>query len=825
VFGGGRCSILIRTLSVYLGLMKKFFVLVLACVALSCPAQTPQRNYLDDPALSPHAHSLAFTHLRLELWPDPKAGSVKGKVTETFHPLRPQVDSFFLDGILMTVRSVMVNGVAAAFRVDSAGITVIPSKVLLWNTEDSVTIEYSATPRKGLYFIGWNDPNGLSRKQIWSQGEAVDNRYWIPLYDEPNNKLTTEMIVHFDKDYEVLSNGRLVEKKSEAGGMTTWHYAMSHPMADYLIMLGVGKYAIKETRSASGVPMHLYYYPEWKERVEPTYQYAEAMVDFYEKEIGLPYPWESYSQIPVQDYMYGAMENTTATVYGDFYCLDHRGVLDRTYIGVDAHELAHQWFGDYVTARSDAHGWLQESFATYYQQLFDRATFGEDRFEWERRGAGLAALEDSKHNLFGVANSEGGGNRIYGKGAFVLDMLKYVVGGREAYNKAILYYLQKHPYVNVDTHDLLVAFEESTGMDLQWFWDEWLYRGGEPEFHVDLSDGAEQTELVITQKVIPGSITGFKDGVFKMPVVVEFHYADGSVVRQTIEIEHQTEIVKVASKKLAFVLFDPGSRILKTVGFVRPAAMLKAQALGADKMLDRYDALVAMKGLPMTQKYEVLERVFRQEKFFAPRVEALNQLAADSCAVCSATVKAALTDTDVAVRKAALAGIDAHSARALTLLPLLEALLKDSSYDIVDVALQKLADVNAAKLQDYLAVTKGIEGNIGRNVRVRWLELAWLSGGKREYADELVQMASASYEFRTRVNAMAALKRMDYFSEPLTGFLVEAILNPNTRLAGPAGDLLSYFYNQDRYRPVIGAFVRAGKWVPWQQGLLHLYGM
>jgi hypothetical protein len=302
------------------------------------------------------------------------------------------------------------------------------------------------------------------------------------------------------------------------------------------------------------------------------------------------------------------------------------------------------------------------------------------------------------------------------------------------------------------------------------------------------------------------------------------HYTDGSVVRQTVNVEHATEIVKVpkgADKVLAFALFDPGSRILKTVSFARPAAMLRAQAMGAAAMLDRYDALVAMKGLPIGQKADLLVQVFNKEKFFAARVEALNQLAADSCSDCVATVKAALKDTDVAVRKAALAGLDAHSARALTLLPLLEALLKDSSYDIVDVALQKLADVNAAKLPDYLAVTKGIEGNIGRNVQVRWLELAWLSGGKTGYADQLVQMASQSYEFRTRVNAMAALKRMDYFSEPLTGFLVEAILSPNTRLAAPAGELLGYFYGQDRYRPLIGAFIRGGKWTPWQQGLLN----
>ena len=134
---------------------------------------------------------------------------------------------------------------------------------------------------------------------------------------------------------------------------------MSHPFSPYLIMIGIGKYDIKETKSVSGLPMHLWYYPDWKDRVESTYKMSEKMVDFYEKEIGIPYPWESYSQIPVQDFMYGAMENVTATVFGDFLFCDERSFLDKPYYSVNAHELAHQWFGDYITARSDAHHWLQ----------------------------------------------------------------------------------------------------------------------------------------------------------------------------------------------------------------------------------------------------------------------------------------------------------------------------------------------------------------------------------------------------------------------------------------------------------------------------------
>ena len=632
---------------------------------------------------------------------------------------------------------------------------------------------------------------------------------------------------HFDKTYSVLSNGQLVSAVDNADGTKTWHYSMSHPHAPYLIMLGIGKYAVKDTHSAGGVPMHLYYYPDWADRVAPTYVHSEEMMDFFEKETGVKFPWESYSVLPVQDYMYGAMENTTATVYGDFYMSDRRGALDRPFGSVNAHELAHQWFGDDVTARSDAHGWLQESFATYYSQLFDREVYGEDHFQWERRGSGNAAIEESNRNIYGVANSESGSVRVYGKGAFVLDMLKYVLGGREAYNNAIRHYLLRHPYANVDTHELLVDVEESTGMDLQWFWDEWLNRGGEPEYQVALEDHPDQSSLVVSQDVLPGSngLTGYKDGLFRMPVVIELHYTDHTASRGTFWIEHATQVIELPKKPgatLAFVLFDPGSHILKTVSFSKPPAMLLAQAVDAPEMLDRYDALVALRGVPLAEKRSVLVDCFTHGGFFSLRTEALGQLAADTVAG-AVLIGQALGDTDVAVRKGALALVDAHGPFVAALLPAMTAMLHDSSYEIVETALQKLADARSGGLREYLAATQGVNGVLGRNVRVRWLELAYLAYGKKTYADELVSLTSSSFEFRTRVNAMAALRRIDYFDRPLIGYLVDAILNPNTRLAGPAGDLLAYFYAQDRYRLLIGDYIRSGQWKGWRASLLSRF--
>lgn len=806
--------------------MKKLFLPLLFLFSQAI-AQTPLRTYLDDPHLPMHEHSLDFTHLRLEIWPQPIEGKVVGKVTHVFHLLRPTVDSFFLNGILMDVKSVVLNGRPVAFHADSAGITVVPAKPLAWDTEDSVTIEYACKPRHGLYFIGWNDPRGLSRKQIWSQGEATDNRWWIPMYDEPNDKVVSETIVHFDKNYQVLSNGALVDAVENADGTKTWHYRMSHPQAPYLIMLGIGKYAVKDTHSAGGVPMHLYYYPDWADRVSPTYKHSEAMMDFFEKEIGVKFPWESYSVIPVQDYMYGAMENTTATIYGDFYMANSRGALDRSFVSVNAHELAHQWFGDYVTARSDAHGWLQESFATYYSQLFDREAFGDDFFEWERRGSGNAALAESDRNILGVANSESGSVRVYGKGAFVLDMLKYVLGGAEIYNKAVKHYLLHHPYANVDTHEFLVDVEESTGMDLQWFWDEWLNHGGEPSYSVEFQDHPDAASLVVTQNVLSGSygLTGYKDGLFKMPVVIELHYTDGNMSRGTFMLERATEVIdlpKVPGAKLAYILFDPGSRILKRISFPKSPSMLLAQAADAPEMLDRYDALVGLRGVPLAQKSKVLMDAFHHEHFFALRTEALGQFTTNDT-LGAMLIDEALRDTDVAVRKGALELIDIHGRILSLVLPTLTTLLHDSSYAIVETVLEKLAAARPASVRDYLAATRGVDGVLGENVRVRWLELAYLAYGKKAYADELVSLASSSYEFRARDNAIAALRRIDYFTPTLMGFLVDAVLNPNTRLAGPAGDLLAYFYAQDRYRRVIADSIRAGHWEGWQWSLLSRF--
>ncbi|HEU4719391.1 MAG TPA: M1 family metallopeptidase [Bacteroidia bacterium] len=781
-----------------------------------------KRTYLDDGAWVPREHNVDFIHMTLDVSFDVHAGLVKGKVIHRFTPLQKAVDSIWVDGPGIRILEASVNGKQVTYRTLDQGTWIKMPKTLTWNETDSMTLVYEANPRHGLYFVGWNDPAGICRKQVWSQGQGIDNRNWIPFYDEMNDKITTDMFVTFDSQYKVLSNGDKVEEKDNKDGTKRWHYRLSKPYAPYLVMLGIGIYDIKETKSKSGVPMHLYYYPDWKDRVDVTYQYSEQMIDFYESEIGVKYPWPSYSQIPVQEFMYGAMENVTATVYGDFLFVDDRSNWDRGYVGVNAHELAHQWFGDYVTAKSDAHHWLQESFATYYDQLFERSIWGDDHFNWQRREAENAALDEGKKNDLPIAHSQAGSARHYPKGAFVLNMLKYVVGSREAYNRGIKYYLDHHAYSNVTSDDLLNGFNESLGLSLNWFWEEWVYHGGEPSYDVDANDltdnisGRHFTRFNVKQVQQRSDVVG----LFRMPIWFEVHYADGTSDRVQQWIEKETEIVDIpnpSGKKISYVLFDPNNEVLKTVSFKKSFDWLKNQALNAPNMLDRYDALVALRDYPLEQKREVLKQVYAKETFQATKGEIVAQLINDTNPDSRSIIRSAINDKDVLMHRNV---INNTTMVAADMEGDYEKLLSSPSYEVVMSTLDKLSGLFPDKAAKYLDMTKGVIGTSGRNVEVKWLEINARTTGDKASIDRLVALTNMSYEFRTRVNAAQALKRLDYFDESLMKNLVDASFSANTRLANPCDEVLLYFYNQDKNRKTIRDYAIGQTWKDWQKNIL-----
>ncbi|RMF32618.1 MAG: hypothetical protein D6747_08810 [Chlorobiota bacterium] len=749
-----------------------------------------------------------FERIRIAVRFEPTKRRVSGTVTHIFVPLRTRVDSIVLDGVGMTIHRVQSGERELRYRVTDTTVTIYGS----WRypQRDSLTLDYECTPRRGLYFPGWDDPTGRKRKQIWTQGQPFDTRHWVPIYDYPNDKAITETIITFDSSYTVLSNGTLRSTQRNRDGTITWHYAMTKPHATYLIMLAIGKYGSIERRTKRGLPLKLLYYADHPEWAEPTYRYSTEMVDFLEELLGVPFPWESYSQVPVQDYIAGAMENTTATVFGDFFHGNARLQLDRPYVGVNMHELVHQWFGDYITQRDERSIWLHESFATFYPKLFYNRFFGEDYHQWMRRGEQNAALGVAANDNYPILHRAAGTARIYSKGSAVLDMLMDVVG-HEQFHRAVRLYLQRHAYGTVETRDFEKAFADALGMNLGWFFDQWLYRGGEPAYRVryspvsDPATGQQWVEFTIEQMQATDALVG----LFRMPITFEVHYEDGSVARVRQWVQDRVEHVRVPNpggKAVAFALFDPGSVILKKIEFPKTTQELIEQARRAPLMIDRYDALEALlrdSTLSDSIKAATLVERFAAERFFAIRSLIARTLAREQLLhrfeAVRRTLRAALADSEAEVRRAVIASL-------ATIPPWLDQecvqLLGDSSYQVAQIALEKLAASFPDRAMEYVShLEQRSRGDecAGHRVRIACDRIR-AEHGDTTALQRLVEYASPSYEFVTRQNAIAALRAIDWCDTTLARHLVEARFHFNQRLASAAQEAIGFFAKQSRYR-------------------------
>lgn len=776
------------------------------CFALATSTAFSQHNeihcYYHDHGAHERDRNIDIDHMKLEVSFEPAIKKVTGKVTHTFHCLQDNIDTIFLDGPGIQVSKATLDGNAIETSSNQNGIVCYTKITKAYQTSHTLVLEYTATPKKGIYFIGWNqnnisDPATMTRKQIWTQGQGIDNRHWIPMIDDRGDKFVTEVVVKFDKDYKVLSNGDCILNKENKDGTRTWHYKINHQHAGYLLMLAIDKYAIKSTKTSRGTPIHFWYYPEHPERVEATSLHSEKIIEFLEDETGVKYPWGSYSQVMIQDFLYGAMENTTATTFGDFFWVDNRAFLDRNYIGVNAHEATHQWFGDLITSRNDADHWLQESFATYYPGLFMGSVYGNDEQTWYFRGQMNGALAAGAANNLPVAHSQAGSGRHYPKGASVLYMLQHIMG-RENFNRGIKTYLDRYAFQGVVTEDLEKAMMDATGMNMDWFFDQWIHRGGEPIYNVSWKNLNKATEIQITQKQSFDPTVEY----FSMPVDFAVYYTDGTVDRKTAIVSGAYTSVEIAnpnSKTVDFILFDEGSFILKKVNFEKTTAQYLSQLEKASFTIDRYDALLALSKLPIEQKRDALIKAYSRETYKQMLAEIAKQL---TLAGDFSFMQRAANSKHVDVRKAVISNAPLNSET----LTLFENALTDSSYALIETALLKLWEYAPAfdKRLTYLEKIQHLNGYT-MNLKIRYLELACeiFPDMKKQNIGILSDFTSDLYEFRTRINAMQALQRLNACNTQIVKNLFSCLLNFNSRLNNPAKDVLMYFKEQTAYARMI----------------------
>lgn len=390
--------------------------------------------------------------------------TVSGSVDYDFEVLKP-IDTIKLDAKNMEFSKVSINQKEVIFVNNGKQLQIIYN---FQKGQHHLTFDYTAKPKQALYFVDIEN----SEVQIWTQGQGRYTSNWFPSFDDVNEKVIFNLGITYNKEYQVVSNGILKEKTAN-GDLFHWQYQMQNPMSSYLLMLAIGKFDKKEAVAKSKIPLEYYLEHQDAGRFEPTYRYSKRIFDFLEKEIGVNYPWEIYREIPVRDFLYGGMENTTSTLFATRYVVDSIGFEDRNYTNVDAHELAHHWFGDLITAESSTHHWLQEGFATYYAALAEREIFGDDYFYSKLYETAQQIKFASRTDTIPVLNAKASSLTFYEKGAWALFFLHESIGDK-AFKKAIKTYLKKYAYQNVNTQNFFDEIKKVSNFDLVQFQKTWL---------------------------------------------------------------------------------------------------------------------------------------------------------------------------------------------------------------------------------------------------------------------------------------------------------------------------------------------------------------
>ena len=571
-------------------------------------------------------------HLFVDLDLDFETKSVRGRAVLDFQRVAPKASSLEVDAIGFELDSVRVDDGAGlkpvTFTYDGEVITLegLPAR-------GQLRIDYKATPKRGLYFLAPDEHVKHRPLQAWTQCQDEDARHFIPCVDKPHVKMTSEISATVPSGFQVLSNGELVS--AETRGKTPWTYRfkLEQPHPSYLLTLVVGHFDVVDDRAVKlgdrEVPVRYLVPVGQAKNAARSLGETPRMLEFFSRRFGVDFPWQRYSQVVVSDFIFGGMENTTATTLYEHVMLDERAALDISSCDLVAHELAHQWFGDYVTCRDWSHAWLNEGFATFCEHLEREQRLGRDEYDYGVAGDTDTYLAEAGNryqrpivcrdyaepiDLFD--------RHLYEKGGLVLHMLRRELTD-EVFFEGVQRYLKRHAFGIVETNDLMRALEEVSGRSLERFFDQWVYRPGHPELSVKAGwdDGLLSISVKQTQK------TG-ETAVFSLPIEVEVVHPDGTRTRhEKLMTEAQDVLTLPLEKRPLHVAFDPEQRVIGKLTLEAPGDMLRHQLAEGVNALSRCAAADALskKNDPATTK-TLREALLREGEAWMVRVEAARAL-------------------------------------------------------------------------------------------------------------------------------------------------------------------------------------------------------
>ena len=676
---------------------------------------------------------LKHTQLKVDFnW---EKSQMNGVATLTCSPHFYATDSLILDAQAMEIIGVKINNKPLNFKyADAMRLRIGLDKKYTKDDQYTVTINYIAKPEdkviegssaitsnKGLFFINPKNKEGGEMPQIWTQGETESNSVWFPTIDSPNQKTTQEIYMTVDDKYITLSNGLLISSKKNSDGTRTDYWKQDLPHAPYLLMMAVGEFSmIKDTYTKSDgtvIPVNYYVEPEWKDEAKSIFGRTPEMIDFFSNLLGVEYQWDKYDQIVVRQYVSGAMENTTASVFGDFMYKTERELLDSDGDAIIAHELFHHWFGDLVTIESWANLPLNESFANYSQYLWDEHHWGKDEADFnaqkEAQGYFQSAAQKGYHPMVWYAY-EGQEDMFdataYNRGGRVLHMLRCYLGD-DAFFASLKLYLERHSFKTAELADLRLAFEEVSGEDLNWFFNEWFLASRFPVLNIsqEIGNGTVTIKIVQAQDLE-------NTPLYKLPMKIGV-FADGVKTSHKVVVDKNINYFTFKfDGKLQNIIVDEDRAILGEFNYDKPREYYVHQYYHGSKFKDREEAITYGSRLRKPEAEQMIIDALKDDFWNIRKlaISKLNKVSSDRAAeVYEQLTFMAGCDIDSKVRAAAAGALATdyfkgeYEAKTRALLK--DIINRDPSYAAVSSALNGLTRGAKSDLKEVLSIAKSLE--------------------------------------------------------------------------------------------------------------------
>ncbi len=602
------------------------------------------------PVQAERSRDFDFIHYRVSLIFDLDAKVFEGENRITLTPLSDDIHRIQLDAEDLTVETAFdIDGRQIPFEQSDSSVVFVLPEPLAYGDTSRLTVTYRGEgSRDGFFF---DDATHDHPQMVSTDSWPDEARNWIPLYDYPNDKVTHELIVTVPEGNRVLSNGRLVEVTEDStAGTSAWHWSQDLPHSTYLMMLAVGPFSVIED-SLGSLPINYWVYPDAVEDARWIFAKTPRMIEFYSELFGYPYPWAKYDQITTP-HVGGGAEATSATILGERAIHDRRAEQDFSFETVIAHEIAHQWWGDLITLREWSHTWLNESFGTYSDYLWTRHENGEDEGAWALLGKKNAYLSEA-HNryirpiVFNRYERPGDNfdSHTYPKGAVILHQLRFLLGD-EAFFRTLSFFLHEFAFEPVDTHDFMKTVKEITGRNMDWFFEQLVFKPGHPKFEVRSEWDALAGQIRLDVDQVQSREHGVP--IYRFPVQIGIVTESGKRVETVwLENEHDTFTFPSAEEPL-LVRFDEGNWMLKEWTYDKSVEELLYQARHDDVVGREWAVRELADFGEEGEVAEELEAIVFDDPFWAVRLAAVETVSSVE------VLRPAATDANSRVRRAAI---------------------------------------------------------------------------------------------------------------------------------------------------------------------------